>query len=90
MRDEIELSAAIQTAMKNNKLSPEALGKTLEVSAIMVNKIICGEVVPSGHLEKQMIEILKINPDRVKNLGGRRRQGASAAMSRESRTKKAA
>jgi len=49
----------------------------------MVNKIICGDVIPSGHLEKQMIEILEINPDRVKNLAGRPRRGASAATSRK-------
>ena len=90
MRAQVELSAAIQTAMKKKKLSPEALGKTLGVSAIMVTKIICGEVVPSGHLEKQMIEILEINPERVKNLAGRRRQGVSAATSRETRARKAA
>jgi hypothetical protein len=56
----------------------------------MVNKIMRGDVVPSGHLEKQMIEILEIKPDRVKHLAGRRRRGASPAMSRETRTRKAA
>jgi ribosome-binding protein aMBF1 (putative translation factor) len=90
MRDQVELSAAIQTAMKKKKISPEGLRKRLGVSAIMVTKIMCGEVVPSGHLEKQMIEILEISPDRVKNLAARRRHGASAAMTRETRTRKAA
>jgi len=69
--------------MEKKKRSPDALRKTLGVSAIMVNKIICGDVIPSGHLEKQMIEILEINPDRAKNLAGRPRRGASAATSRK-------
>ena len=90
MRDQVELSAAIQSAMKKKKLSPEALGKTLGVSTIMVGKIMCGDVIPSGHLEKQMIEIREISPDRVKNLAGRRRDRENAAIERESRTRKAA
>ena len=88
MRDQVELSAAIQSAMKKKKLSPEALGKTLGVSTVMVSKIMCGDVIPSGHLEKQMVEVLEISPDRVKNLAGRRRNRENAK--RESRKRKAA
>ena len=90
MRDQVELSAAIQSAMKKKKLSPVALGKTLGVSRIMVSKIMCGDVIPSGHLEKQMIEILEISSDRVKNLAGRRRNRENAAMKHETRKRKAA
>ena len=88
MRDQVELSAAIQSAMKKKKLSPEALGKTLGVSKVMVSKIMCGDVIPSGHLEKQMVEVLEISPDRVRNLAGRRRNRENAK--RESRKRKAA
>jgi len=88
MRDQVELSAAIQSAMKKKKLSPEALGKTLGVSKVMVSKIMCGDVIPSGHLEKQMVEVLEISPDRVQNLAGRRRNRENAK--RESRKRTAA
>jgi len=88
MRDQVELSAAIQSAMKKKKLSPEALGKTLGVRTVMVSKIMCGDVIPSGHLEKQMVEVLEISPDRVRNLAGRRRNRENAK--RESRKRKAA
>jgi hypothetical protein len=56
----------------------------------MLRKIICGDVVPSHHLEKQMIDVLDIEPERVKHLAGRRRKRANAAMKGESRTRKAA
>jgi len=74
MRDQVELSAAIRRVMRDKNLSPAELGKKLGVSEVMIDKIICGEVVPSRHLEKQMIEILEIKPDRVKNLAARRQK----------------
>ena len=64
-RDQVELSAAIQRVMREKKLTAEELRKRLGVSAHMLRKIICGEVVRSSHLEKQMIEVLEIKPDRV-------------------------
>jgi transcriptional regulator with XRE-family HTH domain len=90
MRDQVELSAAIKGAMQKKKLTPDELGKRLGVSPLMVEKIICGDVVPSRHLEKQMIEILEINPERVTSLAQRRRQGASTATERRSKNRKAA
>lgn len=90
MRDQVELSATIQRAMKQKKLTPEQLGKMLGVNAVMLWKIICGDVVPSRHLEKQMIEVLEIKPERVKRLAQLRRQRAHASMGRESNEKKAA
>jgi hypothetical protein len=56
----------------------------------MVEKIICGDVVPSSHLEKQMIEVLEIKPDRVKGLAQRRRKRANSTMVQDSRKRKAA
>ena len=90
MRDQVELSAAIQRVMKEKKLTPEELGKRLGVSAVMLGKIICGDVVPSSHLEKQMMEVLEIKPDRTKSLSARRKIRANAGMERESRRRKAA
>lgn len=90
MRDQMELSAAIKRAMREKKLAPEELGKRLNVSTIMLNKIMCGEVVPSRHLEKQMIETLGIEPERVKSLAARRQKRSSAAKKRDSQKRKAA
>jgi ribosome-binding protein aMBF1 (putative translation factor) len=84
MRDQVELAASIQRAMKNKKLSPQELGKKLGVNQVMVTKIICGDVVPSSHLEKQMIHILEIDPNRVKHLVGKQKNRANKAMERES------
>lgn len=78
MQDQVELAATIQSAMRELKLSPEALAKKLGVNGIMVNKLICGEVVPSTHLEQQMIEVLRIDPKRVSNLSGRRQKSAGS------------
>jgi len=55
----------------------------------MVEKIICGDVVPSSHLEKQMIEVLEITPDRVKGLTQRRQKRANPAMKRDAGRKTA-
>lgn len=90
MRDQVELAAAIRRAMKKKKLAADELGKKLGVNAIMLNKIMCGDVVPSRHLEKQMVEVLEIQPQRVKNLAQRRQKKATGAMKRESTKRKAA
>jgi transcriptional regulator with XRE-family HTH domain len=90
MRDQVELAAAIQRVMKEKKLTPEQLGRKLGVSAVMLKKILCGDVIPSRHLEKQMMEILEIKPDRVKSLAQRRQKRAQAAMERASKRREAA
>jgi ribosome-binding protein aMBF1 (putative translation factor) len=89
MQDQVELSAAVRRAMRDKKLSPTELGKKLGVSTIMIDKIVCGDVVPSSHLEKQLIEVLQIKPDRVKKLVSRRRK-QSGGTTRASGKKKAA
>jgi len=90
MRDQVELAAAIQRIMKEKKMTPEELGKKLGVSAVMLNKIICGDVFPSRHLEKQMIEVLGIEAHPVKRLARRRKRRANATTERESKKRKAA
>jgi transcriptional regulator with XRE-family HTH domain len=90
LRERVELSAAIQRAMKNKKLTPKELGEELGVNAIMVEKIICGDVVPSSHLEKQMIEVLEITPDRIKGIAQRRQKRVNPATKRDSRRRTAA
>ena len=90
MRDQVELSAAIRSGMRDKGLTEEELGRKLRVSAVMLNKILCGDVVPSRHLEKQLIEVLGIAPERVSRLASRRQKKVTAAMQREAKSKKAA
>jgi len=78
MRSEVELSAAIQRAMKDKNLGPEELRRKLDVSEVMLQKIISGEVVPSHHLEKEMVEVLDIQPNRVKRLARLRQRGTNS------------
>jgi len=44
----------------------------LDMDGIMVNKLLCGDLVPSRHLEKQMIEVLGIQEHRVSKMAHRR------------------
>ena len=78
MRSKEELSAAIQRAMKDKNLGPEELRRKLDVSEVMLQKIISGEVVPSHHLEKEMVEVLDIQPNRVKRLARLRQRGTNS------------
>jgi len=68
MRSKEEFSAAIQHAMKDKNIGAEELRRKLDVSEVMLKKIISGEVVPSAHLEKELIEVLSIEPNLVKRL----------------------
>jgi len=78
MRDQVEFRRQL-IPREQHELSAEELGKRPGLTATMVNKIICGDVIPSSHLEKQMIEALGIDPDRIEHLAGRRRNRATAA-----------
>ncbi len=90
MRSNKELAATIRATMKRKGLTDKALGKALGVSAVMVEKIVCGDVVPSRHLEKQLVEVLGIPTTRVAQLAARREQKNKKEQMRESRTRKAA
>jgi len=68
MRSKEELSAAIQRAMKDKNISAEELRRKLDLNDVMLRKIISGEVVPSQHLEKELIEVLNIDPNLVERL----------------------
>ena len=72
MRSEKELSAAVRAAMKKQNLKKEQLAEKLKISTIMIDKLLCGDVFPSRHLEKQMIEVLGIKEQRVSQLVRRR------------------
>ena len=72
MRSEKELAAAVRAAMKKQKLEKHQLAEKLKISPIMLDKLLCGDIFPSRHLEKQMTEILGIKEQRVAELARRR------------------
>ncbi|HXZ78308.1 MAG TPA: hypothetical protein VEG30_00135 [Terriglobales bacterium] len=74
MRTEKELAAAIRAAMKRKKLEKNQLAQALKINPIMLDKIVCGDIVPSEHLEKQMIEVLGVKEVRVKKMADRRQR----------------
>ncbi len=68
MRSNKELAGTIRAAMKRKGLTEKTLGNAPGVSATMVDKILCGDVVPSRHLEKQLVEVLGIPRARIARL----------------------
>ena len=61
MRSKTEHSATIARAMQEKGLDKQGLAALLGISSVMLNKVLCGDVVPSRHLEKQMREALRIH-----------------------------
>jgi transcriptional regulator with XRE-family HTH domain len=57
----LELAATIRRAMQQKNLDREQLAQALGISDVMVDKLLCGDVVPSRHLEKRMLEVLNIS-----------------------------
>jgi transcriptional regulator with XRE-family HTH domain len=47
--------------MQQKNLDREQLAQALGISDVMVDKLLCGDVVPSRHLEKRMLEVLNIS-----------------------------
>ena len=90
MRSETELAATIRSSMQRKKLKKTDLAKMLGISDVMLEKLVCGEVIPSSHLEKQMKEVLGISVPRVTRLSARRQQKAKGRQIREASRRKAA
>jgi ribosome-binding protein aMBF1 (putative translation factor) len=72
VRDDKELAATIQQAMRERGLDREGLAKRLSVSSVMMDKIIRGEVIPSRYLERQMKEVLGIPEPTIRRMVERR------------------
>jgi len=72
VRNEKELAVTIRTAMRKKNLKEDELARILGISSTMVEKLVCGEIVPSRHLEKKMIEVLGVSELRMTKLSGRR------------------
>jgi transcriptional regulator with XRE-family HTH domain len=58
--------------MREKNLSRERMAELLGVSSVMLDKIMCGDVIPSRHLEKQMVEVLGISRRTLSYMSARR------------------
>ena len=90
MQSKTELSATIREAMNKKNLQTEDLARSLGISLEMVDKLLGGEVVPSTHLEKQMIEVLAIPAPQAKQIAASRRKDTNSINSKEEEVKRAA
>ena len=90
MRSTKELAAIIRRAMRNKKIDEKGLGKLLGISETMVEKLICGEVVPSRSLEKRMVETLGIDPKRARKVSEHRERTSKSKMVKEEKRRRAA
>ena len=68
----VELSTIIRGAMREKNLDRQGIAALLGIGDVMVDKLLCGEIVPSRSLEKQMVEKLGIAPSRVRAVADRR------------------
>jgi ribosome-binding protein aMBF1 (putative translation factor) len=60
MRRNTELAETVQTAMDARHLSRNQLAEVLGMNRFMIEKLLCGDIIPSTHLQKQLEEILGI------------------------------
>ena len=90
MESSTELSALIRAAMRDKNLDRQGIATLLGIGDVMVDKVLCGDVVPSRSFEKKMIEKLGIAAHRVRRITDRRQNQVKQRMVREERTRKAA
>jgi len=85
MRTNVELSAIIRKAMERKNLDQQKLAQALGISQTMAEKLLCGDVVPSRHLEKQMVEVLEIELSTVKDISSREKKSKAETALEEKR-----
>lgn len=76
MKSSTELSAMIQAAMREKDLDRQGIAELLGMGDVMVDKLLCGDIVPSRNLEKQMVERLGIASSRVRAVTNHRDKDA--------------
>lgn len=79
MQSKTELAASIHCAVKAKQLSRHQLAEVLKTNCFMIDKLLAGDIVPSSHLQKQLIEILGIPRDKVARLPELRSEQAPVA-----------
>ena len=80
----------IRAAMRDRNLDRRGIAALLEISEVMVEKLLCGDIVPSAHLEKRMVEKLGIAPPKARRVSDRREKKSKNRLVREEKTRKAA
>lgn len=76
MESSTELSAMIRAAMREKELDRQGIAELLGMGDVMVDKLLCGDIVPSRNLEKQMVERLGIASSRVRAVTNHRDKDA--------------
>ena len=74
MHSERELAVAVRAAMRKKNLGNDELAALLNRAPGVIENLLCGKVVPSKHLEKQLIEKLGISGQRMTKMAERREQ----------------
>ena len=90
MWSKTELATTLRKKMEEKNLDRNALCKLLGVSEVMADKILCGDVVPSRHLEKQLVEKLGIPKKRVESIAARRERQNRIALEKMAKEKRVA
>jgi predicted XRE-type DNA-binding protein len=60
VQSKAELAVSIKDAMEAKRISREQLATMLGINHFMIEKLLRGDIVPSTHLEKQLVQALGI------------------------------
>lgn len=90
MESSTELAATIRAAMRDRNLDRQGIAQLLGIGDVMVDKLLCGDVVPSRSFEKQLVEKLGITYPRARRLAHRREQDSKKKLTPPIRTRSAA
>jgi ribosome-binding protein aMBF1 (putative translation factor) len=60
MKKNTALAERVQNAMDSKQLSRDQLAEGLGMHHVMVEKLLCGEIIPSTHLENKLEAFLGI------------------------------
>lgn len=90
MESSTELAATIRLAMRHRNLDRQGIAEMLGIGDVMVDKLLCGDIVPSRALEKQLVEKLGVTSPRARRLAARREQDSKKRLSGPIRDKSVA
>ena len=76
--------------MQEKKIDKKGLAQLLAISSTMAEKLLCGDIVPSRHLEKKMVDALGIPPIRARRIAAHREKSSKRGMVRQEKTRPAA
>ncbi len=90
MESSTELAATIPAAMRDRNLDRQGIAQLLGIGDVMVDRLLCGDIVPSRSFEKQLVEKLGITYPRARRLAHRREQDSKKKLTPPIRTRRAA